>query len=93
MLVVLAKSACSSSGAYQVHVRACVGVCVSGNDIGASGVTAVAEALKVNTSVLEIDLYGEWCWWCLPSVHVAAVVLTQYVCVCQRMTSMKRRKK
>ena len=38
-----------------------VHVCVSGCYIGAAGGTAVAEALKVNTSVLEIDLGGEWC--------------------------------
>ena len=44
-------------------------VCVSGNGIGAAGGTAVAEALKVNTSVLEIDLCCECCWWCLPCVH------------------------
>ena len=63
-----------------VGVCACV-VCVSVNRIGAAGCTAVAEALKVNTSVLKIDLRGEWCWRCLPSVHVAAVRLTEYVCV------------
>ena len=56
-----------SSGAYQVCVcvlvYACCGdVCVSDNHIGAAGVTAVAEALKVNTSVQEINLGGEWCW-------------------------------
>ena len=54
------------SGAYQVCVcvSLCVHVvvCVSGNDIGAAGGTAVAEALKVNTSVQEINLCGEWCW-------------------------------
>ena len=31
-------------------------VCVSGNGIGDAGGTAVAEALKVNTSVQEMDL-------------------------------------
>ena len=55
-------------------------VCVSVNDIGDAGSTAVAEALKVNTSVQEINLSGEWCWCSLPSVHVV-VVLTKYVCV------------
>ena len=34
---------------------------MSGNLIGAAGGTAVAEALKVNTSVLKIKLHGEWC--------------------------------
>ena len=57
VLVVPAKCACGSSEAYQVHVW-----CVSANDIGAAGGTAVAEALKVNTSVQKIDLSGEWCW-------------------------------
>ena len=45
-----------------VSLCACVGVCVSGNVIDDAGGTAVAEALKVNTSVQEIDLGGEWCW-------------------------------
>ena len=60
----------------------CVCTCVSGIRIDAAGGTAVAEALKVNTSVQRIDIYGEWCWWCLPSVHVGVVVLTPRVCVC-----------
>ena len=34
-------------------------VYVSGNRFGNAGVTAVAEALKVNTSVQKINLYGE----------------------------------
>ena len=41
-----------------VYLYACV-VCVSANRIGAAGGTAVAEALKVNTSVLNIDLSSE----------------------------------
>ena len=57
VLVVLAKCACGSSEAYQVHVW-----CVSVNGIGAAGGTAVAEALKVNTSVQKINLRREWCW-------------------------------
>ena len=63
-----------------VYLYACV-VRVSGNDIGATGGTAVAEALEVNTGVLKIDLGSEWCWRCLPSVPMAAVRLTEYVCV------------
>ena len=44
----------------------------------------MADALKVNTSVQEIDLRCEWCGWRLPSVHacVAAVRLTKCMCVC-----------
>ena len=52
----------SSSGANKM--------CVSVNDLGAAGVTAVAEALKVNTSVQEIHLGSEWCWCSLPNVPV-----------------------
>ena len=53
VVVVLTKYVC---------VCLCVWVwwCVSDNGIGAAGGTAVAEALKVNTSVQEIDLSCEW---------------------------------
>ena len=56
MVVVLTKYVC---------VCPCVCVwwwCVSGTGIDAAGVTAVAEALKVNTSVQKINLECEWCW-------------------------------
>ena len=74
MVVVLTKC-----GAWCVRVCRCV--CVSGSAIGAAGGTAVAEALKVNTSVQEIDLSSEWCFsW----VSDVALVLTPSVCVCVR---------
>ena len=53
VVVVLTKCVCPC-----VCVWWCV--CVSGNYIDAAGVTAVAEALKVNTSVQKIDLSCEW---------------------------------
>ena len=54
---------------------------MSGDHIDDAGVTAVAEALKVNTSVQEIELMGELCWCSLPSVHVVVGCLPS-VCVC-----------
>ena len=52
-------------------------MCVLGNCIGDTGVTAVAEALKVNTSVQRIDLSGERCQW-----RVFDVVDRLTICVC-----------
>ena len=40
--------------------RVCTCACVSDNAMGDTGVTAVAEALKVNTSVQEINLASKW---------------------------------
>ena len=53
VVVVLTKCVC---------VCPCVCMWVSVNLIGAAGGTAVAEALKVNTSVQVINLSGEG-WW------------------------------
>ena len=43
-----------------VRLTKCVGVSDTG--FGAAGVAAVAEALEVNITVQEIDLFREWCW-------------------------------
>ena len=49
-------------GVY-ICVCTCVCVmCVSGNDLDDAGITAVAEALKVNTSAQDIGLSCEWYW-------------------------------
>ena len=39
----------------------CTWVCVSGSDPDPAVVAALAETLKVNTSVQKISLYSEWC--------------------------------
>ena len=66
-------------------VSLCVGVvvCVSGNGIGAAGVTAVAEALKVNTTVQKIGLFSEWCGWCFAKCVACGSGAHQFVCARQ----------
>ena len=81
----------SGAGAGCVHVvlvlTKCVCMCVlvarpsELAGIGPAGGTAVAEALKVNTSVQEIDLCGEGCWRNLPSVHACGSSEAYQVCV------------
>ena len=49
---------CSATQGRASHA-ACDGSGASDNTIGARGATAFAEALKVNTSLTKVDLYGE----------------------------------
>ena len=37
----------------------------SGNNIGVRGVSALCDALKVNTTLTALDIGGEVSWWCV----------------------------
>ena len=52
----------------------------------------MAEALKVNTTVLKINLGGEWCWCCAcacgSGAYVKCILVRVCWCVCQKIASV-----